>query len=263
VHEAVSDILVDRARQAQGINRMLMFSLAGHAVLLATVIAMPTGWRSGRQADEAVVMSISLGGAPGPQTPGMTQESGRTVQAVAPPEARPNPAAAPMATTPEMVVPDPASKARPAPRTKAVEKPADRSTSRQPTTGAEARTGAAKADTGAAPIPFGGLSSSGGGGTGATLDVKNFCCPGYIQTMVQLIRSNWKPNQGADGTALVKFVILRDGRLANVELEKSSNNQMLDLESRRAVLMTRQLPPLPAQFTEPTLTVHLQFDYRR
>ena len=81
--------------------------------------------------------------------------------------------------------------------------------------------------------------------------------------MIQLIRSNWKPNQGADGTAVVKFVILRDGRLANVEVEKTSNNPLLDLESRRAVLMTRQLPPLPVQFTEPTLTVHMQFDYRR
>lgn len=263
MHEAVSDILVDRARQAQGINTMLLVSLAGHAVLLAAIVAMPTDWRSGREAEERVLMTISLGGAPGPQLSGMTQESGRTVQTVAPPEARPNRAAAPVAKTPEMVLPDPASKTRPSPRTKPVDKPAERSSSRTPTSGAEARTGAAKADTGAPPIPFGGLSSGGGGGTGATLDVKNFCCPGYIQTMVQLIRSNWKPNQGADGVAVVKFVILRDGRLANVEVEKSSTNSLLDLESRRAVLMTRQLPPLPAQFTEPTLTVHLQFDYRR
>jgi TonB family protein len=192
----------------------------------------------------------------------MTQESGRSVQTVAPPEAKPNVSAAPMAKVPEMVVPDRAARVKPT-RAKPVDKPAERSSSRQPTSGAEARTGAAKADTGAAPIPFGGLSSSGGGGTGATLDVKNFCCPGYIQTMVQLIRGNWKPNQGADGVAFVKFVILRDGRLVNVEVEKTSNNPLLDLESRRAVLMTRQLPPLPAQFTEPTLTVHLQFDYKR
>jgi TonB family protein len=263
VHEAVSDILVDRARQAQGINRMLALSLAAHALLLALVVAMPAGWRSGRQADERVLMTISLGGSPGPETGGMTQESGRTVQTVAPPEARPERAAAPVAKTPEMVVPDPASKTRPSPKTTPVDKPAERSTSRTPTAGAEARTGAAKADTGARPIPFGGLSSAGGGGTGATLDVKNFCCPGYIQTMQQLIRSNWKPTQGADGVTVVKFVILRDGRMANVEVEKSSNNTLLDLESRRAVLMTRQLPPLPAQFTEPTLTVHLQFDYKR
>lgn len=262
MHEAVSDILNDRARQAHGINMMLLVSLAGHGVLLAALVAMPASWRSSRIVRESDAMVISIGGAPGPANTGMTQMSGRSVQAVAPPQTKPNVSDAPMAKAPEMVVPDRAAK--PSPRnTKPVEKPAERSSSRQPTTGAQVRTGDARADTGAAPVPFGGLASGGGGGTGATLDVKNFCCPGYIQTMVQLIRSNWKPNQGADGTALVKFVILRDGRLANVELEKSSNNPLLDLESRRAVLMTRQLPPLPAQFTEPTLTVHLQFDYRR
>ena len=263
MHEAVSDILNDRARQAHGINMMLMVSLAGHAVLLALVVAMPSDWRTAPRAPESEAMVISLGGAPGPANTGMTQMSSRTVQTVAPPEAKPSASAAPMATAPEMVVPDRAAKPSPRAPARPVEKPAEKSASRSPTSGAEVRSGATRNDTGAAPVPFGGLASGGGGGTGATLDVKNFCCPGYIQTMVQMIRSNWKPNQGADGTVLVKFVILRDGRMANVEVEKTSNNPLLDLESRRAVLMTRQLPALPAQFTEPTLTVHLQFDYRR
>jgi protein TonB len=262
VHEAVSDILNDRARQTHGINMMLMVSLAAHAVLLAGLVAMPASWRSSQTAPEPDAMVISIGGAPGPANTGMTQMSNRPVQEVAPPEARSNVVTPPAAKVPEMVVPDRAAK--PAPRnTKPVEKPAERSSSRRANTGPEVRSGDARAETGATPVPFGGLASGGGGGTGATLDVKNFCCPGYIQTMVQLIRSNWKSNQGADGTALVKFVILRDGRLANVELEKSSGNHLLDLESRRAVLMTQRLPPLPAQFTEPTLTVHVQFDYKR
>ena len=261
MHEAVSDILNDRARQAQGINTMLLVSLAGHALLLAGLVAMPANWRSAQTAPESEAMVISLGGAPGPENTGMTQMSGRSVQSVAPPEAKANVTTAPAAATPEMVIPE--RTAKPAPRAKPVEKPVDKSSSRQPTAGAEVKTGAARADTGAQPVPFGGLATAGGGGTGATLDVKNFCCPAYLQTMLQRIRANWKQDQGAAGTAVVKFVVLRDGRLANVELEKTSNNPILDLESRRAVLMTRQLPPLPAQFTEPTLTVHLQFDYRR
>jgi TonB family protein len=263
VHEAVSDILNDRARQTQGINMMLMASLAAHGVLIALVIAMPASWRSAQPEPERVVMTISLGGAPGPANTGMTQMSGRTVQTVTPPDVKPNVSTAPVATAPEMVLPDRVARTTPRTPAKPVEKPADRSSSRQPTSGPEARTGAARSDTGAAPVPFGGLATSGGGGTGATLDVKNFCCPAYIQTMLQMIRGNWKQNQGTNGTAVVKFVILRDGRLANVEVEKTSNNPLLDLESRRAVLMTRQLPALPAQFPEPTLTVHLQFDYKR
>ena len=85
----------------------------------------------------------------------------------------------------------------------------------------------------------------------------------YIQTMVRHIKSQWKEQQGAAGESVVKFVIRRDGMLTNIELETSSNNPLLDLESRRAVINARQLPPLPAQFTEPTLTVHLTFEYKR
>jgi hypothetical protein len=46
-------------------------------------------------------------------------------------------------------------------------------------------------------------------------------------------------------------------------VEKGTNNYLLDTEARRAILYTKQLPPLPAQFTEPSLTVHLTFDYVR
>ncbi len=81
--------------------------------------------------------------------------------------------------------------------------------------------------------------------------------------MSQRIRSNWDKRQGAAGQTVVKFTIRRDGMLTNVEVEKTSGNPLLDLESRRAVLNTRQLPPLPAQFDQPTLTVYLTFDYMR
>ena len=117
----------------------------------------------------------------------------------------------------------------------------------------------------AAQVPFGGLAERTGGSStgGPRLDVANFCCPEYIETMTQRIRSNWDQLQGAAGQSIVKFTIRRDGMLTNVEVEKSSNNPLLDLESRRAVLNTRQLPPLPPEFDRPTLTVYLTFDYKR
>lgn len=261
MREAVSDILDLRAREAEGLSRMVLVSLAAHAVLLAIVWLLPSDWRSGPRPQEDVVrMTISLGGSPGPNAGGMTQISGRPVQAVAPPEPR-RVELPPMPKAPEMVAPEPAAKPRPTP--KPVAKPVEKSTARKPNTGEEIRSGAAKADTGGQPAPFGGLSQSGGGGTGATLDVANFCCPEYIQTMVQKIQSNWNSKQGATGQVIVKFTIRRDGMLTNVEVEKPSGNPVLDLESRRAVLYTRQLPPLPAQFTEPYLTVHLNFGYQR
>jgi TonB family protein len=78
-----------------------------------------------------------------------------------------------------------------------------------------------------------------------------------------MIKRNWSQNQGASGKVQVKFTIARDGRLSNVVLEKPSNISLLDLESQRAVLNTAQLPPLPREFTENTLTVHLVFEYQR
>ena len=60
----------------------------------------------------------------------------------------------------------------------------------------------------------------------------------------------------------MKFTIQRDGRLTDVELEQSSGYFALDQTAQRALLLTRQLPPLPAQFPETTLTVHLNFSIR-
>jgi TonB family protein len=188
--------------------------------------------------------------------------SNRSVQAVAPPDEKPRVQPQPAAKVPEMTVPEPA-KATPKPTPKPVDKPLDKSASRKTTTGREVKTGDARAETGAKPIPFGGLSTGGGGGGGVQLDIGDFCCPDYIVTMNQRIRENWKQNQGTIGVVVVKFIIRRDGMLTNVEVEQSSRNEVLDLESRRAVLMTQRLPPLPAQFDQPTLTVHLKFEYTR
>jgi TonB family protein len=261
VQEAVSDILVERARDTEGISRMVVVSIFAHAVLLALVVVMPSQWLRSDIAPENTMM-ISLGGAPGPDTGGMTQISGRTVQTVAPPVAKPVAEPTPATKPPEMVAPTPA-KTPPRASVKPVEKPAERSTSRTPTSGAEVKTGAAKVDTGAAPVPFGGLSSAGGGAGGATTDYANFCCPAYLRQMSDMIRRNWVKNQGATGKTQVKFVIRRDGMLTGIEIEQPSGQALLDQASLRALLLTKQVPPLPREFPENNLTVHLIFEYTR
>ncbi len=261
MQEAVSDILIDRAREVEGINRMVLVSLIVHAAVIGGVLLMPASWRSPAPKTDAVRMVISLGGSPGPKTGGQNPIAGRAVQAVAPPEARPAPVAPPAPKRPDMVIPD--KPARVVPKTENA-KPVDRSASRRTTTGPEIKSGAARVDTGGAPIPFGGLATTGGGGTGgARLEVGNFCCPAYLQTVVDRIRENWNKDQGAAGEVRVKFTIRRDGMIVNTEVEKASGNPMLDLESRRAVLKTVQVPPLPGEYTNPALTVALIFEYKR
>jgi TonB family protein len=261
MREAVSEVLHARKDVADGLTRMVWYSLGAHVILVAAIALVPSDWFRPEPEPEVNRMTISLGGSPGQDTGGMTQMSARPVQQVAPEQPKQPFVEAPAPEAPKMTVPEPASK--PAPRQKPVEKPVETSKGRKPTTGAEVQAGTARVDTGGAKVPFGGLSSSGGGGFGAKLDVSDFCCPAYIQTMVQLIRANWNEKQGVSGTSVVKFTIRRDGMLTAVEVAQSSGNPILDLESRRAVLMTQRLPPLPAEFTRPTLTVNLQFEYNR
>ncbi len=182
-------------------------------------------------------MFISLGGAIGPNAGGhdavvRALGAGRGAAGA---EARVE--TPPAAKAPEMSIPDP--ELRPTPRTPVkVDKPVDKASSRKPTTGAEVKTGDARADTGAAPIPFGGLSTGGGGTGGVQVNVGDFCCPEYIATMNQLITQNWNRNQVSAGKTIMKFIIQRNGMLTAIEVDQSSGNPVLDLESRRALLTT-------------------------
>lgn len=261
MQEAVSGILSDRAREAEGLNRMLAVSLGIHIILLGGIWLMPASWRTDEQGPRHV-MTISLGGPEGPDTGGMTSMADRAVQEVAKPTAPKAIETPPAAKRPEMVEPEPTAKPKPTPP-KPVNKPDERSKTRAPSTGAEVKTGSAKVTTGGAAIPFGGLAQGGGGAGGVTVNVQNFCCPAYLTQMIQMIRRNWNQKQGASGQAIVRFTIRRDGVLTNVELTQSSGQALLDLEARRAVHNTHQLPALPREFTEPSLTIHLTFDYQR
>ncbi|MGE3191767.1 MAG: TonB family protein [Vicinamibacterales bacterium] len=259
--DTVSQVLAGRARDAAGLDRMLGASIAAHVVLLVLVAISPSF--SVPQAEPEAVMTISLGGAPGPRNGGMTPLGGRPVQLVRPPEATPVREAvrAPAAREPEMVEPT-----KTAPRkteTKVPTAPVQKRTpvSRTPTKGDQVQAGNAVADTGGKGQGFG--LTQGGGGTGATVDVGDFCCPDYLTTMLDLINRNWSSKQQVAGLALMQFTIQRDGTITGITTERSSGYAALDLLAQRALVLTRQFPPLPAQFTQPSLTVHLRFEYER
>ena len=261
----VTDVLRDRMSEPGGFERMATLSVFAHGALIALVLLAPGKWWTQGVAAPPSVMTIVLnGGATGPQSGGLTSLGGRPVQAVVPPEyaLRREAVRPPAAKTPEMTLPSP--KARP---TKAAPAPPvtsapEEARGRTPTRGAETRPGNAIAETTTRGEGFG-LSTGGGPGFGSTLDVSNFCCPDYIALMTERIRGNWTPQAEVAGEAVVTFTIQRDGRLTGVALEKSSGFSALDLTAQRAVYTTRQLPPLPGAFPNPTLTVHLNFQYQR
>jgi TonB family protein len=262
VREAVSDILVDRARDADGMTRTVVLSLLAHGLLLTIIYVAPASWRTARVDPEASVMTISIGGAPGPKSGGMTSISAKPVQTLAPPEARPTPIAPPAPKPPEMALPEP--KAKPAPKTppKPVEKPDDKASARKPSTGPQVQEGTARVDTGATAPGFG-ITTSGGGQGGARVDAPNFCCPDYLVTMNELIRRNWAQNQGVTANVEIRFTIHRNGTITDSVVEKPSRYPHLDREAIRAVAKTRVLPPLPREFPHNTLTVYLIFEYKQ
>ena len=260
----VTDVLRDRMREPGGLQRTTALSLLVHGAALAAVILAPGGWLSDQTAPPKTVMTISLqGGNGGPANGGMTPIGGRAIQAQTPPDAkRPEPVRPHAAKTPEMTVPIPGKtpvKASPAPP---VKNAPDEARGRTPTRGAETRAGSALAETGARGQGFG-LSTGGGAGSGSTLDVADFCCPDYLVLMVEKIRANWNARAEVAGEAIVKFTIQRDGTITNAAVEKPSGYTALDINALRAVLAARQLTPLPAAFPNPTLTVHLNFQYTR
>jgi TonB family protein len=261
----VSEIIRDRMEEPAGLRGMAVLSILVHAAALAVLALAPADWLSQVRSEPRTVMTISLGGAgtSGPRTGGMTAIGGRPVQAETPPEAtrRPEPVRPPAARTPEMTLPRPDARPARRPATPVRQAPPEaRGTT--PTRGDRTRAGTAIAETGARGQGFG-LSTGGGAGSGSRLDVANFCCPDYLALMLERIRANWQAQAEVAGNAVIVFTIERNGRITDVSVESPSPIAMHNLNAQRALLLTRQLPPLPDAFTNPRLTVHLNFEYTR
>jgi TonB family protein len=256
--DAVSAVLVQRARDTERLAPLVGWSAVAHLVLTLLVAIVPASWIGAITSEPEVIMQVSLGGAVGPRDGGLATLGGRPIQQERPIEAKKavEPVRAPAAKAPEMIEP---TKTAPKKLTPTAKVEAKDPRSRTPTKGDKVEQGSAVAQTAGRGQGFG--LSAGGGGTGGYLDVANFCCPDYLATMIDLINRNWSSKQGARGTTLLKFDIERDGRITNVAVERSSGVQALDYFSQRSLALTRQLPPLPAAYTGERLTLHLYMDY--
>jgi TonB family protein len=253
---SATDVIVARARQVDDdLRGMLWWSVGGHVVLLVLVVLWASSVRT--EAPQQF-MTISLGGVTGPDSGGQTQIGARAVQEVAPPEAPAPPVAPPAPTPPPVTLPTEA--ARPAPPRPRPARAPDEAPARRPNAGREVVEGNARAETTVDRGVGFGLSSGGGGDGATTTDVANFCCPEYLALLQTVIKRGWDQNAGASGSTTIRFTISRDGSIRAPEVEVSSGLYALDNNARRAV-QTAQLPPLPNEFTNPTLTIHLRFEY--
>jgi TonB family protein len=92
-----------------------------------------------------------------------------------------------------------------------------------------------------------------------TLEGRPFPFPWYLEELVRKVQRNWRPTT-LTLSATVHFRIDRNGRLDDIEVEKSSGNFLFDQAAMRAVQAAHPLAPLPREFTGDWLGVYLDFD---
>jgi TonB family protein len=187
---------------------------------------------------------------------------------------RPEAAPAPVPAAPAEAVQEPA-KARPVIEKKAVEKiepspsamPALKNPKVKPTPPKAAQPGKGAAP--AVDLPSApGLPSGAAGATGASLsfgaDVAafdaDFPFSYYVQQLVSLIGANWfRPDASEGAVCTVSFRVQRSGQVADVKVEASSGESYYDRAAVRAVYAANPLPPLPNDYRNEQLGVHLRF----
>src|SRR5262245_20675362 len=166
--ESATEVILARSRDHEGWVPVVALSIAAHVLLVAIVALMPEHDFSSDA--PKTVMTISLGGSPGPRAGGMTPMGGRAVQQVKPTDAKPGPETPPAATTPAIELPSKNARVKPRSNPEVASREASGT---KATSGDEVREGSARADTGARGQGFG-LSGGGGAGAGAYLDVGDF-----------------------------------------------------------------------------------------
>jgi len=99
-----------------------------------------------------------------------------------------------------------------------------------------------------------------GGTKVESVDAAYFPFNYYLNQVLSFISSNWyKPPAGEGTFCSVYFVISKTGRIIDAKVENSSGNSAFDRAALRAVLASNPLPPLPFDYYEDKLGIHLRF----
>jgi TonB family protein len=101
-----------------------------------------------------------------------------------------------------------------------------------------------------------------GNGAQFSIEAADFPSPYYLNLLRTRIQQKWRPppRRNKSIQAVVSFRILRSGRFMDIGLSQASGNGMFDLAAQRAIHAAGPLPPLPANFSGPYLTVHIEFE---
>lgn len=262
-------------RDYQKFKRAVILSVFVHLMLFLLIILSPYLPKSSRQPMIHYVNVVSLpggggGGKPGGGSPGGAEKVAET--------AIPERETLKDLTTPQKLEDVPSSSLRhpvekpkkePIPKTekKAVIQKSEK-TSLSQGSKEEAEGGGAGSG-----VRFG-FGSGSGSGTGfqspysSQIGLSTFPFTYYLQIIIDRVSGNWFTSLVDPGTrgnfqTTVYFRILRDGRVSSLKIEESSGLRSLDLSALRAVQSSSPFPPLPKEYEEEYLGIHLIFEHSK
>lgn len=90
----------------------------------------------------------------------------------------------------------------------------------------------------------------------------------YVDLLRNRISASWYNSLVAPGlrgkyVTGVHFIIRRDGRVSDLQVERSSGIDSLDLSARRAIENAAPFAPLPNDFASQYLVVHFEFEWEK
>lgn len=107
------------------------------------------------------------------------------------------------------------------------------------------------------------VAAPSGGEEGGPLiaDAANFPYPWYITQVREALWTSWMERMPSGGTlrCMVRFIITRDGAMKKLSVEKSSGNRLFDNAAESSARAAAPFQPLPDDFPEDRLTVHVEF----
>ena len=98
-------------------------------------------------------------------------------------------------------------------------------------------------------------------GGNITTDFANFPYPWYITQVRNSLWIEWEKRRpaGSSLAALVSFAIARDGKIKNLKVDRSSDDETFDFAATSAVVNAGPFAPLPMYYEKDELTVSVEF----
>jgi TonB family protein len=120
-------------------------------------------------------------------------------------------------------------------------------------------------------LRIGGSGGPGGGfgpGYGPGAGLSNFPYTYYLNIITERVSANWftsliDPGVPGNFQTIVFFKIQKNGQVTDLEIEQSSGLTPLDLSALRAVRASAPFPPLPRDYDDAYLAIHLIFEHAK